>query len=469
MTIVTRFAPSPTGYLHVGGARTALFAWLLARQQGGRFVLRIEDTDRERSTAESVDAIVQGLQWLGLDWDEGPIYQSERGDRYGQVIEQLLATDNAYRCYCGKAELDAARQTAMARGEKPKYNGKCRDRAGPPPAGVAPVIRFKNPRQGEVVFDDLIKGRIAIDNNELDDLIIARPDGTPTYNLTVVVDDRDMGITHVVRGDDHVNNTPRQINILRALHARPPIYAHVPMILGDDGKRLSKRHGAVGVTQYADEGYLPPAMLNHLVRLGWSHGDEEIFSKREMLEKFSLDHINRAAAAFNGEKLQWFNQHYIRQADTDLLARDLRRRLDRQGIATAPGPDLGEVADVLRERARTLAEMAQKAAIFYRDFDTFDAKVAAKNLKPAIAEPLRALRDRLREIKDWRPRAIEEAVAETAAQFGLKLGKLGQPTRVAVTGSGVSPPIDQTIYLIGRARALRGLERALDYIEKANP
>ena len=465
MTIVTRFAPSPTGYLHVGGARTALFAWLLARRHGGRFVLRIEDTDRARSTAESVEAILQGLQWLGLDWDEGPLYQSSRMDRYQAAIEQLLRQGKAYHCYCDKQALEAMRARAMARGEKPRYNGACRGLKAPPPNAAAAVVRFKNPLEGEVVFEDLIKGRVVVANSELDDLVIARADGTPTYNLTVVVDDRDMGITHVVRGDDHLNNTPRQINILRALDAAPPTYAHAPMILGEDGKRLSKRHGAVSVMQYAEAGYLPQAMVNHLLRLGFSLGDQEIFSRAEMVEHFTLDKVGRAAAAFNPKKLLWFNQHYIRQADAAELARELAPRLDQQGTPTANGPALADVAEALRERAQTLAEMAQKAAMFYRDYAALDDKAAAKNLRPEIAEPLRAFQDRLRALEDWQPPAIHALVEATAAQFGLKLGKLGQPLRVAVTGAAVSPPLDQTIYLLGKPRALRGLERALAYID----
>ncbi len=466
MTVKTRFAPSPTGYLHVGGARTALFSWLFARQQGGEFVLRIEDTDRERSTQESVDAILQGMEWLGLDYDEGPYYQTQRMDRYKEVIQQLLDQGNAYYCYCSKEEVDEMRESAMARGDKPRYNGKYRDFTGEPPAGVDPVVRFKNPLDGSVVFEDQIRGRIAVSNSELDDLIIARSDGTPTYNLTVVVDDWDMGITHVVRGDDHVNNTPRQINILSALGAEPPIYAHVPMILGDDGKRLSKRHGAVSVMQYADDGYLPEALLNYLVRLGWSHGDEEVFSKQEMVEKFTLDAVNKAPSAFNTEKLQWLNQHYIKEADASVLADQLGKRLTLKGIATEEGAALVDVVDILRERVKTLIEMAEKAEMFYTDFDEFDEKAAKKNLRPVIAEPMKLFRDRLEALNDWQPQSIHRLIEATAEEFDLKMGKLGQPVRVAVTGSGMSPSIDSTIFLMGKSRAIRGLDKALEYIEK---
>jgi len=466
MSVKTRFAPSPTGYLHVGGARTALFSWLVARQQGGQFVLRIEDTDRERSTQASVDAILQGMEWLGLDWDEGPYYQTERMDRYKEVIQQLLDDGLAYYCYCSQEEVEQMREEARARGDKPKYNGKYRDFTGEPPAGIDPVIRFKNPLDGAVVFNDQIRGRIAVSNTELDDLIIARSDGSPTYNLTVVVDDWDMGITHVVRGDDHVNNTPRQINILRALGAEPPIYAHVPMILGDDGKRLSKRHGAVSVMQYAEDGYLPEALLNYLVRLGWSYGDDEVFSLDDMKEKFSLDAVNKAASAFNTEKLQWLNQYYIKQADLAELAGNIGKRLTLQGIAVESGPNLEEVVNVLLERVKTLVEMAEKAAMFYQDFDEFDENAAKKQLRPVVLEPLKIFRERLENLDDWVAGSIQALVEKTAEDFDLKMGKIGQPIRVAVTGVGMSPPIDQTIYLMGKARALRGLDKALSYIEK---
>lgn len=466
MTVKTRFAPSPTGYLHVGGARTALFSWLYARQQGGQFVLRIEDTDRERSTQASVDAILQGMEWLGLDYDEGPYYQTQRMERYAEVIQQLLDTGHAYYCYCSKEEVDEMREAAMARGEKPRYNGKYRDFTGEPPTGIDPVIRFKNPLDGPVVFEDQIRGRIAVNNAELDDLVIARADGTPTYNLTVVVDDWDMGITHIVRGDDHVNNTPRQINILRALGAEPPVYAHVPMILGDDGKRLSKRHGAVSVMQYADDGYLPEGLLNYLVRLGWSHGDEEVFSKADMIEKFTLEAVNKAPSAFNTEKLQWLNQHYIKEADSGVLADQLGKRLTLRGLSIEGGADPADVADILRERVKTLVEMTDKAEMFYSDFAVFDEKAAKKNLRPVIAEPMKLFRDRLQALDDWQPPSIHGLIEATAAEFELKMGKLGQPVRVAVTGSGMSPSIDATIWLMGKSRALRGLDKALEYIEK---
>ena len=466
MNVKTRFAPSPTGYLHLGGARTALFSWLLARQNDGKFVLRIEDTDRDRSTQESVDTILNAMEWLGLDWDEGPFYQTRRMERYREVIQQLLDEGHAYYCYCSRKELDYMRETAMARGDKPKYNGKCRDLAGQPPAGIKPVVRFKNPLQGITVFEDQVKGRVMVNNSELDDLIIARPDGTPTYNLTVVVDDLDMDITHVVRGDDHLNNTPRQINILRSLGSSPPIYCHVPMIFGDDGRRLSKRHDAVSVMHYADDGYLPETLLNYLVRLGWSYGDQEIFSKQDMIEKFSLPAINKAASVFNADKLLWLNRHHMKQASIMSLADQLGKRLTLGGIAVEEGPALVDVVKVLRERTKTLAEMADKARIFYEDYDAFDEKAASKNLRPAVARPIQTFRDRLEVLEDWQISSIHALVESIAEQFGLKIGKIGQPIRVAVTGGSVSPSIGETIYLLGKQRTLRGLSRALEYIGK---
>ncbi len=465
MKVRTRFAPSPTGYLHVGGARTALFCWLFARRHGGVFILRIEDTDRERSTQASVDAILDGMQWLALDYDEGPFYQSQRFDRYGAYVERLIDEGSAYHCYCTPQELEAMRTEQRARGVKPRYDGRCRTRTGAPPAGIDPVVRFKNPVDGSVVIDDLIKGRIVISNDELDDLIIARPDGTPTYNFTVVVDDLEMDITHVIRGDDHVNNTPRQINIFNALGATPPKYAHVPMILGPDGQRLSKRHGAVGVMQFREDGYLPDALINYLVRLGWSHGDQEIFSRRELCELFDLSEVNRAASVFDTDKLNWLNQHYIKSTDTAMLAGLLEEQLTKRGVDVADGPDLGVLADVQRERAKTLVEMAEKSLFAFGDLNGYAEKAARKHLKPAAADGLRAVRERLAEIAAWRTEAIHEAVVETAEAVGIKLGKLAQPLRVAVTGSDMSPSIDATLLLVGRDRTLARIDAAITYIE----
>lgn len=464
MTVRTRFAPSPTGYLHVGGVRTALFCWLYARKHGGNFVLRIEDTHQQRSTAESVNAILEGMTWLGLEYDEGPFYQTERMERYRTVIQQLLEEDKAYHCYCSKEELETMRAEQLARKEKPRYDGRCRRRKEPAPAGVAPVVRFKNPVSGSVVVDDLIKGRVVFNNAELDDLIIARSDGSPTYNFTVVVDDTDMKISHVIRGDDHLNNTPRQINILTALGATLPRYAHVPMILGPDGQRLSKRHGAVSTMQFRDEGYLPEALLNYLVRLGWSHGDQEIFSIDEMIELFDITDVQRSAASVNPDKLLWLNQHYIKTCDPAHVAHHLSWHMGRREVDPTDGPDLIEVVKAQRERAKTLVEMAENSAIFYRDFDSYNEKDAAKHLKPENTELLRGLRERLVVLPDWTAEAVHEVINQTAEEYGLKLGKVAQPVRVAVVGRAVSPPIDITLALLGRERTLARLDAALEHI-----
>ena len=464
MTIRTRFAPSPTGYLHVGGARTALFSWLHARKHGGRFVLRIEDTDIERSTIESVNAILEGMTWLGLEYDEGPIHQTERFGRYKEVIRQLLESGHAYRCYCTKEELEQMREEQMRRKEKPRYDGRCRTKREPR-EGVEPVIRFRNPVEGVVVVDDLVRGRVMFDNSELDDLIIARSDGTPTYNLTVVVDDLDMGITHVIRGDDHLNNTPRQINILKALGAQPPQYAHVPMILGDDGKRLSKRHGAVSVMQYREEGYLPEALLNYLVRLGWSCGDREIFSLDEMIALFDIRDVNKSASTFNSEKLLWLNHQYIMNSEPEHVAHHLSYQMSKLDVDPTEGPALVEVVKAQRERTKTLAEMARNSLFFYRDFDGYEEKAARKNLKPEAVEPLTDMLQNFQALPDWSAKAIHRIVKETAELRGLKLGKVAQPLRVAVAGGPVSPPIDITLQLLGRERTLQRIERAIAWIE----
>ncbi len=463
MTLRTRFAPSPTGYLHIGGARTALYSWLHARKHGGRFVLRIEDTDRERSTEESVNAILESMTWLGLDYDEGPFYQTHRFDRYDEVIQQLLDKGLAYYCYCSREELDVMREQAMARKEKPRYDGGCRLRSEPR-EGVEPVIRFKNPTEGAVVIDDMIKGKVVISNTELDDLIIARSDGTPTYNLTVVVDDWDMGVTHVIRGDDHLNNTPRQINLLRALGAEPPIYAHVPMILGEDGKRLSKRHGAVSVMQYREEGYLPEALLNYLVRLGWSHGDREIFSLDEMIELFDVNEVNVAASTFNPDKLLWLNQQYIMAATPEKIAHHLSIHLGKLGIDPSEGPDILEVVSAQKERAQTLVEMAQISEFIYRDFEAFDETAAKKNLRPVARVPLEKIRAALAAVDDWTAEVLHQTVNQVAEALELKMGKVAQPLRVAVVGRAASPGIDVTLYLVGKAACLRRIDMALAFI-----
>jgi glutamyl-tRNA synthetase len=464
MTIRTRFAPSPTGYLHVGGARTALFSWLYARKHGGKFVLRIEDTDLERSTAESVNAILEGMTWLGLEYDEGPFYQTKRFDRYNEVIDDLLARGLAYRCDCSRERLDALREGAMQRKDKPRYDGHCRQREVSPEAPH--VIRFRNPDSGVVAVDDLIRGRVLFNNEELDDLIIRRSDGSPTYNLTVVVDDMDMHITHVIRGDDHLNNTPKQINILRAIGAQLPQYGHVPMILGDDGSRLSKRHGAVSVMQYREEGFLPEALLNYLVRLGWSHGDQEVFSIDEMIELFDIDAVNKAASSFNTEKLLWLNQQYIIKDDAKRIAHLLSPHMGDLGIDPAAGPDLVEVAKAHQERARTLVEMAQMVSFCYKDYDEFDEAAAKKHLRGAAREPLQRLRAVLESLGEWDDASLHAAVQQVTEELGLKMGKVAQPLRVAVVGRAASPGIDVTLRLVGKTATLRRIDRALEYIRQ---
>ena len=465
MTVRTRFAPSPTGFLHVGGARTALFSWLYARRHGGQFVLRIEDTDLERSTAESVNAILEGMTWMGLEYDEGPFYQTEHFDRYKEVIQQLLDSGHAYKCYCSRERIDALREQQMANKEKPRYDGHCRHGAEAPAADAPYVVRFKNPLDGEVVVEDQIRGAVRFNNAELDDLIIARSDGSPTYNLTVVVDDSDMKITHVIRGEDHLNNTPRQINIMRAMGVEAPVYAHVPMIHGDDGAKLSKRHGAVSVMEYRDQGYLPEALLNYLVRLGWSHGDQEQFSIDEMVELFDIADVNKSASSFNTGKLDWLNQQYIKDSDPAHVARHLSFHMGKLAVDPAPEPDLVEVVKAQRERAKTLVEMAVNSRFFYQDFAAFEEKAAKKNLKAGARESLQQLRDGLVALEPWNAEAIHALVESVAEQLELKMGKVAQPLRVAVCGGAVSPPIDITVQLIGRERCLKRIDMALAYID----
>ncbi len=465
MSIRTRFAPSPTGYLHIGGARTALFSWLFARKHGGAFILRIEDTDLERSTVDSVNAILEGMTWLGLEYEEGPFYQTHRFERYKEVIQQLVDTGHAYRCYCSKEELDELRARQMENKEKPRYDGRCRQRTEPRP-GVSPVIRFRNPDGGEVVIDDQVKGRVVVSNTELDDLIIARSDGSPTYNLSVVVDDLDMRVTHIIRGDDHLSNTPRQINILRALGAELPVYAHVPMILGADGARLSKRHGAVSVMQYRDEGYLPEALLNYLVRLSWSHGDQEIFSVDEMISLFEIEDINVSASSFNPEKLLWLNHHYLMHSDPLHVAHHLRWHLGQMGIDPADGPDPKDVVKAQRERNKTLLEMAKSSAFLYRDFEAYDDKAAQKNLTADSALLLQDLRESLAGLSVWDEDSIHACVEQVAKEAEVKMGAVAQPLRVAVTGTSVSPPIDITLRLLGKTKTLGRIDRAVAYIAK---
>jgi len=466
MSVRTRFAPSPTGYLHIGGVRTALFNWLYARHCGGTFVLRIEDTDKERSTNESVQAILEGMAWMGLDYDEGPIYQSDRLERYKEVIDQLLDAGQAYRCYCTREELDKVREEQRAQGIKPRYNRHCRDQHNPERPDMESVIRFKNPLEGSVQFDDPIRGQIVISNEELDDLVITRANGTPTYNFAVVVDDIDMGITHVIRGDDHVNNTPRQINIFKVLGAALPIFVHVPMIVGGDGQRLSKRHGAVSVLQYRDEGFLPEAMLNYLVRLGWSSGDQEIFSLDEMISSFDIQDVNRAASAFDVDKLKWLNQHYIKGSDSTQLVSLLSDRLKDRGIDVSSGPPVDDVVSALRERAQTLDEMADKSEYFFSEFEDYDTKAAQKHLRPVARDMLADVRSRLSVVEPWSAELIHAQVMATVEEYDAKLGKLAQPLRVAVSGTAATPPIDETLLLVGKARTVDRIDRALVFIDR---
>jgi glutamyl-tRNA synthetase len=460
MAVVTRFAPSPTGMLHVGGVRTALFSWLYARHRGGKFILRVEDTDRERSTDEAVRVILEGMAWLDLNVDEGPYYQTHRFDRYREVIRSMLAAGTAYHCYCTKQELDAMREEQVARKEKPRYSGICRDRKEPRP-GVDPVVRFRNPVDGAVVVNDLVHGQVTFQNKELDDLIIARSDGTPTYNFCVVVDDMDMGVTHVIRGDDHLNNTPRQMNMLLALGASVPEYAHVPMILGPDGAKLSKRHGAVSVLQYEEEGYLPEALLNYLVRLGWSHGDQEVFTREEMIAAFDIHDVNKAASAFNPEKLLWLNQQHMVRAEPSSLVPHLRAQLRRLGVDSDDQKLLEGVIVAQRERAKTLKEMAQNSRFFFMDNVEIDPKAAAKHLAGDGAQVLSKVRGQLAALSEWTAAAIHTALNDLATSLQTGLGKIAQPVRVAVTGTAVSPPIDATLALLGRDRTLVRLDAAL--------
>lgn len=458
----TRFAPSPTGYLHIGGARTALFSWAYARRHGGTFVLRIEDTDVARSTPEAVQAIIDGMSWLGLNHDEGPFYQMQRIYRYKEVIQQMLEAGTAYHCYMSPEELEQIREEQRARGDKPRYDGRWRPEPGKelptPPAGVQPVVRFKNPTDGVVAWDDLVKGRIEISNTELDDFIIARADGTPTYNFCVVVDDWDMGITQVIRGDDHVNNTPRQINVLKALGATVPQYAHLSMILGDDGQKLSKRHGAVSVTQYDEDGYLPEAVLNYLARLGWSHGDDEIFSMEQFCQWFDLDHITPSAAQFNTEKLLWLNAHYLKQADNDRLADLVRPRLQARGVVLADVPTLSAATALYKERVQTLNELADAVEVFYVDIHP-NPDLLAQHLTPEARPALADFAEAVKTVA-WEPAAIGALIKETVTKHGLKMPKLAMPLRVLLTGQAQTPSVDAVVALFPRETVLKRLAAA---------
>ncbi|WP_333918971.1 glutamate--tRNA ligase [Vibrio crassostreae] len=468
MTVKTRFAPSPTGYLHVGGARTALYSWLFAKNQGGEFVLRIEDTDLERNSQEAVDAILEGMQWMGMEWDEGPYYQSKRFDRYNEMVDKLLAEDKAFKCYASKELLDEIRAEQEENKEMARYDANHPKIVAANEAakeGDACVIRFRNPKEGSVVFDDQIRGRIEIANSQLDDLIIRRTDGAPTYNFVVVVDDWDMGITHVVRGEDHINNTPRQINIYEALGAPVPTFAHCAMILGDDGAKLSKRHGAVSVMQYRDEGYLPNALNNYLVRLGWSHGDQEIFSQEEMIEFFSLNAISKSASAFNTDKLLWLNNHYIKTSEPEYVSKYLQWHLDAQKIDTTNGPAITEVIKLVGERCNTLIELAEQSRYFYEDFSEFEAGAAKKHLRGVAKGPLELALAKVEALEDFTTANIKDGViAAVCEELEIGMGKIGMPLRVAVTGGGQSPSVDAVMELVGKERVIARIKMALEFI-----
>ncbi|PZU22865.1 MAG: glutamate--tRNA ligase [Stenotrophomonas sp.] len=466
MTVRTRFAPSPTGYLHIGGARTALYCWLEARHRGGEFVLRIEDTDRERSTQAAIDAILEAMDWLGLGYDEGPIYQTARVARYQEVAEQLIASGKAYYAYETKEELDAMREAAMAKQEKPRYNGAARELNLPYKDDPNRVIRFKNPLEGTVLFDDLIKGNIEIANSELDDMVIFRPDGYPTYNFAVVVDDWDMNINEVIRGDDHINNTPRQINLYEAIGAPVPKFGHMPMILDEQGAKLSKRTGAADVMQYKDAGYLPEALLSYLARLGWSHGDQEIFTRQELIDLFDVTNCNSKAARLDMAKLGWVNQHFLKTETPESIVPHLVYQLEKLGLDISKGPAPVDVVIALRERVQTLKEMAEKAVVWYTPLNEYDEAAVAKHFKAGAEVPLAKARELLA-AAEWTAEGVSVALHDVAAQLEIGMGKVAQPLRVAITGTQVSPDISHTVYLAGRDEALKRIDAALIKIPTA--
>jgi glutamyl-tRNA synthetase len=465
MRVRTRFAPSPTGLLHVGGARTALFSWLYAKHHHGQFILRIEDTDQERSTPESVQAILEGMAWLGLTHDEGPFYQTNHYPRYHQLAQQLLDEGHAYRCTCTKERIEALRESQLQAKEKPRYDGHCRHLALP--LSNAPyVIRFKNPTAGVVSFSDQVYGEVHVENAELDDLVLIRSDGNPTYNFAVVVDDWDMGITHVIRGDDGLSNTPRQINIYRALQAPVPMFAHLPMILGEDGKRLSKRHGAVSVMEFRDQGILPHALLNYLVRLGWSHGDQEIFSLEEMAASFDLAQVSRGVSSFNYDKLFWLNQHYQKSDDPARVAEALAWHFQAAGVSLEQGPPLVDLVKTQAERYKTLSELCLGSLCFYQDAITYDEDAIKKHLRPVVLLPLENLFERFSQLSAWEPDALQAVINDVSVAFEMNMGKIAQPLRVMITGSSMSPAIDQTLMLVGKARVLARMQWGLQRIRE---
>jgi glutamyl-tRNA synthetase len=463
-TVRTRFAPSPTGFIHLGNIRSALYPWAFARRNQGVFILRIEDTDVERSSEAAVQVILEGMQWLGLDIDEGPFYQMQRMDRYREVLQQLIEAGQAYRCYTSAEELDALREAQRERGEKPRYDGRWRPEQGKtlpaPPAGVQPVIRFRNPLGGVVAWHDAVKGPIEIANEELDDLVIARPDGTPTYNFCVVVDDLDMAITHVIRGDDHVNNTPRQINIFHALGRTPPVYAHLPTVLNESGEKMSKRSGAMSVIDYREAGFLPEAVLNYLARLGWAHGDAEIFSREQFVEWFDLEHLGKSPAQYDGDKLKWLNNHYIKEADNTRLADLALPFLRELGLDASRGPVLAEVIALLKDRAHTVREIAENAALFYREPQP-DSTALAPMLSEVVRAGLADLRAALQALPEWRREAISTAFKATLAQHQLKMPQLAMPVRLLVAGQTQTPAIDAVLELFGRDVVLARLARSV--------
>lgn len=464
MTVVTRFAPSPTGYLHVGGARTALYSWLYAKRNNGKFILRIEDTDLERSTPEAVQAILDGMNWLGMEGDGEIFYQTKRFDLYKSYVQQLLDTDKAYKCYCTKERLDALREEQESKGERTGYDGKCSHGVEAPSADAPFVVRFKNPTEGSVKWTDAIRGEMEIANSEFDDMIIQRTDGSPTYNFCVVIDDWQMEMSHVIRGEDHLINTAKQINIFEAFGAKIPTYAHCSMILGDDGKKLSKRHGAVGVMQYRDDGYLPQALINYLVRLGWSHGDQEVFTQEELFEHFDIANINNSASAFNTEKLNWMNQQYMKLLPAEEVASHLAWHFENQGVNTSNGPDLAVIVELQAERVKTLKEMAEISQYFYQDFAALDEKAAKKHLRPVAKEPLTLVKEKLAQLTEWTEENIQAAINDTASELDVGMGKVGMPLRVAATGSGNSPSLDVTLVHIDQSKVVERIDGALQFI-----
>lgn len=464
MTVVTRFAPSPTGYLHVGGARTALYSWLYAKKSGGKFILRIEDTDLERSTPEAVQAILDGMKWLGMENDGEIFYQTKRFDLYKEFVQKLIEQDKAYKCYCSKERLDALREEQEANGQRTGYDGHCSHGKTEAATEAPYVVRFRNPKEGSVKWTDVIRGEMEISNEEMDDMIIQRTDGSPTYNFCVVIDDWQMEMTHVVRGEDHLINTAKQINIFEAFGATVPTYAHCSMILGDDGKKLSKRHGAVGVMQYRDDGYLPQALINYLVRLGWSHGDQEVFTLDELFTHFDIASINKSASGFNTDKLNWMNQQYLKLLPATEVAKHLAWHFENQSVDVANGPKLEAIVEIQAERVKTLKELAEISAYFYQDFSEFDEKAAKKHLRPVAKEALQVAKQKLQDVASWNAESIQAAINGTAEQLDVGMGKVGMPLRVATTGGGNSPSLDVTLELLPKDKVIERIDMALDFI-----